>query len=839
MSLSTRTGGLRTAAAGLVAALAAAFVPTAAANDPVVFDHGHVDMFNVHVANGALALNLKEDITGSHVLREPEEVELHVKSLARVKIPEGFPGAPEAHLLPNPQDPQLLWPGWDTLATQGEGYGPIDIVFDSVSGPGEIHVFGVNPFAADPKSLLSDGGTRIVDGSVIRQEFPGHTHANWVFTAEGVYQLKAKAQGSKSGEQQVSELRTYTFTVGDSYRGRGHNKQPDEGEPTPPGGSPGQPGGEPSQPAEPGQPGGEPGQPGGEPSQPAEPGQPGGEPSQPAEPEPTPPQDPAPARNTVIIDHGHVDAFDVTARDGALALALKEDVTGSHVVRKPEEVELHIKSLALTDRIPDGWPGAPKGYVLPMTQNPQLLWPGWDTMGTQGGGVDPSIQLVFTDVTGPDAVHLYSQSAFGSSSVGQLPPGVRPLLDNNETALRAGATITVANPAHVHANWVFPLAGVYKFTVQATGSVNGQPISSRPATYTFTVGDHFRGQGYLAQPSGSPDEPAPNTPGGQTPQDVPTALNPGRKQPASANEPAPASATDDCTKSSVIREATEAEVQQALKGGKRGGKAGGSVTVPANTHVHPNWVFSAPGEYKLTIRQSTRDKEGKPLSATATLRFLVGSGNGATSGHFDFGSHVVDGKLVAMVKDDRSSPAQWVAPSANTFVLGDAAKATAPAGIEFVAPAGQQVWMIASTQVSGVPWLGTNTQHESLLAGSAGDVTFTLVSASGPGNVAVFTSGNFGQVVGKRWFTRTVGGADAAPTGKITLTEDKAGEGDVFVKDGKHMIKEAKWTDSKGQPCKPKRGMPRAGVDDGEPGRWPALLMVGLLGVATLRRARR
>ena len=60
--------------------------------------------------------------------------------------------------------------------------------------------------------------------------------------------------------------------------------------------------------------------------------------------------------------------------------------------------------------------------------------------------------------------------------------------------------------------------------------------------------------------------------------------------------------------------------------------------------------------------------------------------------------------------------------------------------------------MISSSQVPSVPWLGANTMHPSLLARTTGDVTWTLNGVSGPGSVAVFESGNFGSLVGARWF---------------------------------------------------------------------------------------
>lgn len=139
------------------------------------------------------------------------------------------------------------------------------------------------------------------------------------------------------------------------------------------------------------------------------------------------------------------------------------------------------------------------------------------------------------------------------------------------------------------------------------------------------------------------------------------------------------------------------------------------------------------------------------VSATATLTFVVGpdaNGN-ANEGHFDLGPRIVDGKLKLQVKDDRSQPASWVDPSTLTFSLGDKATLKAPDALNFVATPGQDVWMISSSQSTGVPWLGMNSQAEEIVSKTSGEVTFTLVSVEGPGKVSVFTSGGLGGGVGE------------------------------------------------------------------------------------------
>ena len=558
------------------------------------------------------------------------------------------------------------------------------------------------------------------------------------------------------------------------------------------------------------------------------------------------------AAERLVIDSGHVDAFNVTAEGDALKLDLKEDVTDSHVTRKPEEVELHVKSAALTD-VPKGWPGEGKGYALPLTQNPNLLWPGWDTLGAQGTGFDESIKLKFDAVEGPGKIHLFSQANFG---------GVASVLENDSTELQTGSVRNQAKFAHTHANWVFTKPGVYTLTLHAEGTKGGKKVSSNKATYTFTVGDEFKGKADAKaekpapapapkpEDSTTPEKPSDTAPTAEAPApkdstepaapanpapadeskprtsapkakapEKPAAPAPKAKPKAKAAAPAPeakkpakhaapatpaapeAPAKEEpkapvCTATEVVRDATQDEVKAATSTSKA--KVGGSYTIPANTHVHPNWVFSKPGTYKLKIRQSAKGKDGKTYSDTATLTFNVGSSSGATSGHFDFGSRFENGKLISSIKDDRTSPAKWVDPSSISFGLGNAAKAKAPAGIEFIAPAGSDVWMIGSTQAPSVPWVGANSMHPSIIQNTTGEITQTLVSASGPGNVGVFTSGNFGQIVGQKWYSSTAGSGSS-----VSAARDRksAKIGQIF-KDGKgYKIVDLKGKTEDGADC--------------------------------------
>jgi putative ABC transporter-associated repeat protein len=53
--------------------------------------------------------------------------------------------------------------------------------------------------------------------------------------------------------------------------------------------------------------------------------------------------------------------------------------------------------------------------------------------------------------------------------------------------------------------------------------------------------------------------------------------------------------------------------------------------VEANTHVHGNWVFTAPGAYRIDLEMAATSQSGERLSGRGSLRVFVGAGDPATS----------------------------------------------------------------------------------------------------------------------------------------------------------------------------------------------------------------
>ena len=454
----------------------------------------------------------------------------------------------------------------------------------------------------------------------------------------------------------------------------------------------------------------------------------------------------APAGTTAILDRGHADIFDLASdAAGTLTLRIKEDATGSSVMREPEQTLLAVKGSTLT-QIPASVSqatGAPAAaYLLGQAGDNQasVLWPGWDTLGVAAGGYDAA--RFHVSYTGPADGRIY---AFTSS----FTQGTKAVTaDGSFDLAPEGDDIDQPYAAHKHVNWLFTRAGRYTLTVQASAWTPGNTGAANavaPArTYTIDVADEASCVAQYAQaPSTDQAQPAPapgaspgsvsstnnqaaqdqsgNAAPGATGGPTSPATNTGATGTTSGANPAPASgarttsgtnAGERCVATRITREATEAEAATLA-----------SNSAPANT-------------------------------ARTTLTVSVGDGatGNATDGHFDLGPAIENGTLVARVKDDRTQPAQWVDPSSLTFALGDAARITAPADLGFVATPGSSVWLIPSTQIAGVPWLGLNSQREEIVSGTTGPVQFTLDAVEGPGRIAVFNAGSLGSGVGEHVF---------------------------------------------------------------------------------------
>lgn len=111
------------------------------------------------------------------------------------------------------------------------------------------------------------------------------------------------------------------------------------------------------------------------------------------------------------------------------------------------------------------------------------------------------------------------------------------------------------------------------------------------------------------------------------------------------------------------------------------------------------------------------------------------------AGHADLGPMLIDGQLEFLVRDDTQEQPVWRHIEDVVFPVGEKATTTLPAGNQFDftgAKAGEQVWVVPQTEVSGVVWLGWNTQHPSIQANTDRGVTMNFLGHQGPGQYTLF-----------------------------------------------------------------------------------------------------
>ena len=485
----------------------------------------------------------------------------------------------------------------------------------------------------------------------------------------------------------------------------------------------------------------------------------------------------APAGTTATLDRGHADIFDLTSdASGTLTLRIKEDATGSGVMREPEQTLLAVNKSTLTQIPADvsQTTGAPAAaYLLGQSGDNQatVLWPGWDTLGIAAGGYDAA--RFHISYTGPADGRIY---AFTSS----FTEGTKAVTNDGSFDLAPGGDdIDQPYAAHKHVNWLFTRAGRYTLTVQAsawtpgnTGSANAH---SAAHTYTIDVADEAS---CLAESGAAPStdqaQPAPGVgPGSVNSTNNQAAQDQGEGGTTGTPSGPSTGATGTTGTTSTTGTTTGANPAPSSGARTTSGTTGGERCVATRVTREATEAESA------TLASS----QAPANTARTTLTVSVGDGasGNATDGHFDLGPAIENGTLVARVKDDRSQPAQWVDPSSLTFALGDAARITAPADLGFVATPGSSVWLIPSTQIAGVPWLGLNSQREEIVTGTTGPVQFSLDAVEGPGRVAVFNAGALGSGVGEHVF-------DGPGTGYTLGANTHAHQNWVFTAPGTYTL---------------------------------------------------
>lgn len=115
-------------------------------------------------------------------------------------------------------------------------------------------------------------------------------------------------------------------------------------------------------------------------------------------------------------------------------------------------------------------------WILPQTQNTELVFLGWATEEIEPGIFDGNTVDVFLSaVRGPGEFSVYSTDSFGNPTVRMATSDG---IDGNDF-------IRFPTGGHAHFNLAFTGQGLYEVDMYAQGLVNGQLVTSDVTTYHF------------------------------------------------------------------------------------------------------------------------------------------------------------------------------------------------------------------------------------------------------------------------------------------------------------------------------------------------------------------
>lgn len=593
---------------------------------PVNLEGGDLSIFDaVATANGEVDLQLKDGATGTS--HNPAQTTLKIPASTWQNISDDYPGSPGGYFVSqgvqanSPLQPASAAPkgrlGWDTsqLAQAGFSAAHFEVSYSGPEGA-SVSLFGLDDNGQLASSLLVDGNYELNPlGSEIAPQQLAAAYPNWVFSAAGVYQLQVRVLAQRNdGTVIASPVRSYRVEVGDVAAQATPTPAPTEQNPDTQ-----KPGAQPTA---------------------APSAVPSAAPSAVPQPVVTPSAQPstAPSAQPGVSAAPSAPANPVASPKPSASKPATSpsprSAIGGEVKAKPSAANPAGKQLLASSRSAKS-AQAPRAAAQGRSASQARAAVGQSRSAvTTRAGVQSFVSQARPAQSFVAQARSASQGAAAQTSAQKAKAQSAAAVKENpaSSAVSATATLTfvVGPDANGNANeGHFDLGprivdGKLKLQVKDDRS---QPASwVDPATLTFSLGD----KATLKAPD------ALNfvaTPG----QDVwmisssQSAGVPWLGMNSQAEEIV--SKTSGEVTFTLVSVEGPGKVSVFTSGGLGGGvgehllqEEGSSYTLPANTHAHQNWVFTAPGTYKLTISAQVTPKQGEQISGEDG-----GSGDGAAA----------------------------------------------------------------------------------------------------------------------------------------------------------------------------------------------------------------
>ncbi|RLK23852.1 surface-anchored protein [Micromonospora sp. M71_S20] len=182
---------------------------------------GHVDVGPRYVDN-RWTLLIHDGTQARPVWRDPDEALLRVSDAALQTVPDdpayaflGIDAGKKVYVVPQVQNPDVVWLGWNTqdprvMQTIDRG---VTLTLLGVRGPGSLTTYLQSGNFAPPQPLWRSTEPK---AQPFWAEVNTHTHANWVFSAPGVYLVAVGVSADLINGETVSATGTLRFAVGDA-----------------------------------------------------------------------------------------------------------------------------------------------------------------------------------------------------------------------------------------------------------------------------------------------------------------------------------------------------------------------------------------------------------------------------------------------------------------------------------------------------------------------------------------------------------------------------------------------------------------------------------------------